>query len=99
MTNDTNDTNTITIIKFSSPTCSPCRRMDGELEQLIIDSPYHIVIEHIDITRKRDLAVANGVCSVPTLVVKRQGKECWRVVGYKKAEDIQEGLRIVMEGI
>lgn len=71
------------ILRFTSPTCSPCKMIAKTLENMELDIP----IEVIDISVNPEVIDNYALKSVPTLVYKGSS-----LVGNKSAKEIYEWL-------
>ena len=71
------------ILRFTSPTCQPCKTIARTLECMELDIP----IEVIDISKNSEAIDNYSIKSVPTLVYKGNS-----LVGNKSAKEIYEWL-------
>ncbi len=58
-----------TILYFSSPTCGPCVRVKKLLEMVNLSFGNKITIEEINILERPEKAQAEGIFSIPTLII------------------------------
>lgn len=83
-------------IKFSSPTCGPCKVMQPFFDKLSNDYPdfYYMNLEISD--EDTDLSdyvkSTYSITTVPTFIVLDKGKEVSRVVGAKPYSQLVQGL-------
>lgn len=75
---------------FVSPTCGPCRQMEGVLNQLVARG---VPIKRIDVTRQPDLARRLGIQAVPTFLVMSGQRAGPRIVGATSLEALEELYR------
>lgn len=71
------------ILRFTSPTCNPCKMIAKTLESMDLGIP----IEVVDISVNTEFIDEYGIKSVPTLFYKGSS-----LVGNKTAKDIYEWL-------
>lgn len=71
------------LIRFTSPTCSPCKALAKTLESMELDIP----IEVVDISVHPEMIDDYAIKSVPTLYYKGHS-----LVGNKSAKEIYEWL-------
>lgn len=71
------------ILRFTSPTCNPCKMIAKTLESMDLGTP----IEVVDISVHPELIDEYNIKSVPTLFYKGSS-----LVGNKTAKDIYEWL-------
>jgi thioredoxin 1 len=76
------------MIDFYADWCTPCRILDGILEEVKqkVDGKAHIL--KVDIEKHPEVAESFGVKSVPTLVIIRSDEEKWRMAGFMMADDL-----------
>ena len=72
------------IVMFTSPTCEPCKRAKPLLEKLGADNLMEIMT--IDIANNPELAVAQGIRSVPSLQAFSGGYCVDQLVGLTTAD-------------
>ena len=70
----------LTLIKFFGTWCGPCRVLSPILEDVISEFP-GLNAGEIDIDQNIDIAVADGIRGVPTVVFYKNGQIVDRVVG------------------
>ncbi len=58
--------------------------------------PSGLVLEKIDAGIRQDLALSFRIIDVPTLILLRDGLECWRQVGRRPASELRHGLWTLM---
>lgn len=65
---------------YSAAWCGPCKVARPVVEQVVRENP-SVQYRYIDVDHSPQDAQANGVRSVPTVIVKRDGVEVARYVG------------------
>ena len=75
------------LLKFESPFCQPCKRLDIFLNQVDLSS---VEFSKVDVTESPDIAAQYGIMSVPVLVLERDGEELGRLVGLVVPDAITE---------
>lgn len=70
----------IKIKRYSAIWCQPCRQLAPIFEQLQQENP-DIVFETIDVDQNRELAIENGITSVPTVIFEKNGEQFYRFSG------------------
>ncbi len=87
----------LVIADFYSDSCVPCKRMSPLLAE--IDEQYKSVkLAKINVNFCVELAEANGVMSVPTLIFFGSGKEFARITGAVKKSEIILALENIQKG-
>ena len=73
------------LIKFTSPTCQPCKELNRQLKEGTgTGTGIGVLLEEVDVTRNPDIAMQYGVRSVPTLVNLDTGE---KIVGLEPILD------------
>lgn len=79
------------LVDFFATWCGPCQQLGPELDKLSEEVDYKVV--KIDIDEARELAIQNGVRSVPTLVLFKGKEEVGRIIGYRDKDELKEEVR------
>jgi thioredoxin 1 len=80
------------VIKFFAEWCGPCRAMGPVFEKAAKALGGRMGFFSCDIDANQEFAQANGVMSVPTIIVFREGKEAGRIVGSQPEDLLQKQL-------
>jgi thiol-disulfide isomerase/thioredoxin len=87
-------TKSLTVIKFSSPTCGPCRLLKPKFEDISYEGVTKESINIMD-SESIDWSLDYNIRSVPTTIIFNKGKEVSRVIGNdinKIKENIEKEL-------
>ncbi len=76
------------LVDYWAPWCGPCKMMDPILEELEKEMGEKLEVERVNVDEDPDKASAQGVMSIPTYVVVRDGKEVGRKVGFTPKADM-----------
>jgi len=71
----------LVLIDFGAEWCGPCKTMLPVLQRLSQELDGRLSVYSVDIDQSPDLAARQGVMSVPTIVLFKQGKAVERIVG------------------
>ena len=73
----------LVMVDFWASWCGPCRMLSPVIDGL--DKRYEgkVVIAKVNVDEEQELAITNGVMSIPTVVFFKDGKEIDRKVAYK----------------
>jgi thioredoxin len=69
------------VVDFWSPRCTHCQVMGGLLDEIGPDYFGRVKIFKLNVDRNPETAMRHEIQSVPTLILFRQGKPVYRVVG------------------
>jgi len=70
----------ITVKRFTSTWCQPCKQLAPLFEQLKTEYP-NIMFETIDVDMNKNAAIENGVTSIPTVIIEKDGVSVNRFQG------------------
>lgn len=68
------------LLDFSAEWCPPCKRMDPLVEQLAHEMP-EVAVGRLDVDASPATAAQEGVMSMPTFIVYKDGRKVEQVVG------------------
>ena len=80
----------LTLLKFSSSSCIPCKTLDEQLSQLDLTNFNY---QHIDIQEQTDFAIKHKIRSVPTLIILDNNTEIKRHIGGLSQSQLEEFLK------
>ena len=75
------------LVDFYAEWCGPCKMLGPDLEQLDCEDI------KVDVDKHNELAIKNGVMSVPTVFIYENGTLVNKFIGFKTLEEIQEILK------
>ena len=78
----------ITLVDFYADWCGPCKLLGEELEKLD-----NIKILKINCDMFNELALKNGVMSIPAIFLYKDGEVIKHSVGYKTADELKEFIK------
>ena len=82
------------VLWFSIPGCTPCRLVDGFMEEVSDEFP-EIKVVHINAEEWNELVNRFDVFNVPTLVYLKGGREVMRQNLIRKREDVTAMLELL----
>jgi thioredoxin 1 len=84
--------NTSVLIDFYADWCEPCKWLNPVLEELKQQLP-DLNIHKINIDRFAEEAATFEIMSVPVLILFVNGKQVWRMNGFKYAKELAKELK------
>ena len=82
----------VVLIDFWAPWCGPCRRVAPVIEQLSTEMP-NVRFGKLNTDENQMTAVKNGVMSIPTLMIWKNGQKVDQVVGAVPKEMLVSSLK------
>jgi len=73
------------LVDFFADWCEPCKWVEPILGEVLKNFSEKIFLHKVDIDAQPDIARAQHVLSVPTLVLFKEGNEIWRMRGFDTA--------------
>ncbi|MGY3725115.1 thioredoxin [Granulicatella balaenopterae] len=78
----------VVLVDFWATWCGPCRMLAPVLEQLDEEIGDKVKITKMDVDQNKAVAAEFGIMSIPTLLVKKDGKVVEKLVGYQPKEKL-----------
>ena len=76
------------LIDFHATWCGPCKTMAPILDQVKRELGDSVTIIKVDVDRNQQLASQLNISGVPTLILYKSGKQCYRKSGVIPAQEI-----------
>jgi thioredoxin 1 len=70
----------ITVKRFTSSWCQPCKVLSPIMEQLQQEIP-EVSFQTIDVDQNKELVIAANITSVPTVIIEKDGQQVYRFSG------------------
>lgn len=77
----------IVLVDFYAEWCGPCKMLGPVLETLNEN------VIKVDVDKHNELAIKNGVMSVPTVFIYKNGEAKAKFIGLRSKEEIEEILK------
>ena len=80
------------LVDFGAEWCGPCKALEPTMEKISVTYEGKVSVYSVDIDNHPSLAAKNGVMSVPTLILFKDGKPVDRVVGLISEGDLRSKI-------
>ena len=90
--NDVVNEKAVVLVEFYASWCPHCHQMMPVVDQVKELLEGKVAVYQFDIDENRELAEQEGVQSIPTFVVYKNGKEVWRHTGELEGEALLSHL-------
>ena len=87
----------LVFVDFWAEWCGPCRMVGPVIDKLAEAYEGKVLVGKVDIESERALAIKNGVMSIPTMVLFKDGKEVARRVGLAPGVDPFQDLSALLD--
>ena len=81
----------VALIDFWATWCGPCRMQSPVIENLSAEMP-NVHFTKMDVDQNRQVPQEFQIMSIPTLLIKKDGKVVDKVVGYHSKEQLKQLL-------
>ena len=85
------------LVDFSAEWCGPCKALSPVIERVSKDYDGRLHVYKIDVDQAQSVAARNGVMSVPTLVLFKDGKAVDRKIGSIREKDLRSMIESYVE--
>ena len=85
--------NGLHVLDFTGEGCMPCRLQAPMFHQAAEELAGVADFHTIDVAQQPALVARFGVMSIPTIVLVKDGEECWRSVGLTEKDEIVQAVR------
>lgn len=87
------ETNTgVTLTDFWATWCPPCRMQGPIIEELDKDMGDKVKISKMDVDANQNTPAEFGIMSIPTLIIKKDGKIMEKLVGLHNKDQLKQVL-------
>lgn len=76
-----------TLVDFFATWCGPCQLLGPEIEKYAEEVDFKVV--KVDIDMARELAIENGVRSVPTMILYKNREPIGRILGFRTKDELK----------
>ncbi len=80
------------LVDFWAAWCGPCKMIAPLVDELADDYEGKVKVCKLNVDENNKTAAENGVMSIPTLLIYKNGKEVQRLVGFMPKTQIAEVL-------
>lgn len=82
----------VTFTDFWATWCGPCRMQGPVVEELDDEMGDRVQFSKVDVDENQELAQQFGIMSIPTMLIKKDGKVVDTVVGYHPKEALKKEI-------
>src|SRR5688572_30814898 len=82
----------VVLVDFWAPWCGPCRRVGPVIEQLSGEMP-NVKFGKLNTDENQMTAARNGVMSIPTIMIYKNGQKVDQIVGAAPKESFISALK------
>ncbi|MFI3140847.1 MAG: thioredoxin [Clostridia bacterium] len=80
----------VSLVDFWAPWCQPCMMLSPVIEEVADELDGEVNVCKVNCDEQQQLAMLNGVMSIPCMILYVDGEEKERLVGLNSKEDIIE---------
>ena len=81
------------LVDFYADWCGPCKQMPSILKDVKSEMKESVRIIKVNVDKNPFIATEYQIRSVPTVIIFKKGKLCWKGVGLQPASELMTVLR------
>jgi len=85
------------LVDFWAPWCGPCRMVAPIVDELAEEYDGKVSFGKVNVDENPQIASKYGVMGIPTLVLFKEGKPAFNVVGFKPKAELKRSLDEALE--
>lgn len=80
------------LVDFWAPWCGPCKMVGPVISEIAGEYEGKVKVCKVNVDECGDLAAANAVVSIPTVIIFEDGKPVKKIVGAHALDDYEDAL-------
>ncbi len=82
----------VTLVDYNAPWCAPCKAQKPIIEKLAAAYQGRIRVVNLNVDKNQKSAMQNGIASIPTMIIYKNGKEIDRFIGLQSNEVLSKAI-------
>ena len=91
-TNATSDNTKPSLVDFWAPWCGPCKALTPILDEIASEKGDSVGVYKVNVDENTDLAQEQGVQSIPTILIYKNGSLSEKMIGLKSKDELIEAI-------
>ena len=80
------------IVDFWAPWCGPCKALTPILDEIASEKGDSVGVYKVNVDENTDLAQEQGVQSIPTILIYKNGSLAEKMIGLKSKDELIEAI-------
>lgn len=85
------------LVDFWAAWCAPCRMVAPLIEELAQEYEDRITFVKVDVDQNAKIASQYRIMSIPTLILFKDGKPLFNIVGFRPKAELKQSLDVALE--
>lgn len=80
------------LVDFWAPWCGPCKMLGPVIAEIAEEYNGKVKVCKVNVDEEGELAAENGIVSIPTVILFKNGSQVGKMVGAKSFDDYADAL-------